>query len=144
MEPNYFGKKLGIGVRVASRMARERAAEASRRADQVARDAAQAARQKAPVYAAKGKAVGTGTKRFGQAFLGPLRHVTGVLWLEITGVFFALFALFFAQSLYKIREQYSAGPQHRSFLLYGAGTLIFLYFSLSSFFRARRQEKKQP
>ena len=28
MEPNRFGRKLGIGVRVASRMAKERAAQA--------------------------------------------------------------------------------------------------------------------
>ena len=29
MEPNRFGRKLGIGVRVASRMVKERAAQAN-------------------------------------------------------------------------------------------------------------------
>jgi hypothetical protein len=142
MEPNLFGRKLGIGVRVASRMAKERAVEASRHAEQASRSAAETVREKAPVHAEKARAVAAGTKRFGQAFLGPLGHATGVLWLEITGVFFALFALFFAQNLYRIRAQYSAGPQHRLFLLYAAGSAVFFYFSLSSFLRARRKENR--
>ena len=45
MEPNRFGRKLGIGVRVASRMAKERAAKASATASatQAAASASQAA-----------------------------------------------------------------------------------------------------
>lgn len=161
MEPNSFGRKLGIGVRVASNIARERAAEAARRAD--AERAAGTSSSSGPSRPAGpraeeprriqpdlrersrnvGHGLGRGTKNFGQSFFGPFMHAGGVLWLEITGCFFALFALFFAQNVYQLRAQYAFGAQHQKFVLYCALTVFFVYFSGSSFFRARRKARKQ-
>jgi uncharacterized integral membrane protein len=86
--------------------------------------------------------VGQGTRRFGQAFFGPLMHVSGTLWLEITGLFFALFAVFFAQNAIKVRAAYLHGPEHTHFVLYLILTLVFCWFTVSSFLKARRRDKR--
>lgn len=141
MEPHRFGRKLGIGLRVASRMVKERTN--APQAKSVSQSAAATIETHGKAIAQKSKNVAEGGKRFGKAFFGPLAHVVSVLWLQITGVFFALFAVFFLQSWWKIRGAYASGPDHRKFLLFGALSLIFLYFCISSFFRARRKEKRR-
>src|ERR1700677_2014907 len=87
-----------------------------------------------------------GHGRLGQrhALLGPFTHAGGVLWLEITGLFFALFALFFVQSVYRVRTAWRQGPEHAHLLLYGAMALAFAWFSVSSFARAYRKSKRGP
>jgi hypothetical protein len=155
MEPNRFGRKLGIGVRVASRMAKERAAKASTAsASQTPTPQAATAPppQSRPVpppppapkknYAEPARRVGEGTRRFGKAFIGPLAHVSGTLWLEITGLFFALFAVFFGQNAWRARAGMLHGPEHVRFLVYAAVTLVFAYFCVSSFIKASRRSKR--
>ena len=155
MEPNRFGRKLGIGVRVASRMVKERAAQANnatastpqpenRQPDKAPRPAAPpppSAPRKNLVEPAR--RVGEGTRRFGQAFFGPLKHVSATLWLEITGLFFALFALFFGQNAWNTRSSALHGPQHAHFLLYAVATLVFLYFCVSSFVKSARRGRRR-
>jgi hypothetical protein len=147
MEPNRFGRKLGIGVRVASRMVKERAAQANNAAASTPQ-AAPPPRPATPPPAPKrnfvepARRVGEGTRRFGQAFLGPVKHVSATLWLEITGLFFALFALFFGQNAWNNRTSALHGPQHAQFLLYAVATLIFLYFCVSSFVKAARRGRR--
>ena len=85
-----------------------------------------------------------GAKAFGQALLGPFTHAGGVLWLEISGLFFSLFALFFVQSVYRVRTAWRQGPEHTHLLLYVALALIFAWFSASSFARAYRKSKRGP
>jgi len=167
MEPHRFGRKLGIGVRVATRMAKERAAKAS------AASASQANSQpsSAPAAAAprtppprpatppsaapkknlveparrvgqSSRRVGEATRRFGKGFWGPLLHVSGTLWLEITGMFFALFAVFFGQNAWNARASALHGPQHAYFLLYATVTLVFIYFCITSFIKARRRGRR--
>jgi hypothetical protein len=167
MEPHRFGRKLGIGVRVASRMAKERAAQASaasaaRAANDPAPPASAAAPRTPPPprpapppspkssspgpkknFTEPARRVGEGTRRFGKAFAGPLFHVSGTLWLEITGLFFALFALFFAQNAWNARASALHGPQHAYFLLYASVTLVFIYFCISSFLKARRRGRRR-
>ena len=41
-----------------------------------------------------GQGLKEGGKRFGEAVWGPFAKLSGVLWLELTGVFFGIFALF--------------------------------------------------
>jgi hypothetical protein len=134
MEPDRLGRKLGIGVRVASGMLRDRATQS-----------AHSMRQEAPAYierqAQQGRSVARGARKFGQSIWGPFAHASGVLWLEVTGLFFALFGLFFAQNVYKLRHAWQAGPDHQRFLVYSIVTLLFFYFAASSFYRARRKEK---
>jgi len=141
MEPKHVGRKLGVGVRVASGMVRDRAAQAAHSMQQDAPGVQQAAAVYAQRGTARGRAVATGAKKFGQSVWGPFAHAGGVLWLEITGLFFALFGLFFAQNAYKLRHAWYAGHDHSRFLIYTVVTLIFFYFTFSSFHRARRKEK---
>jgi hypothetical protein len=161
MEPHRFGRKLGIGVRVASRMAKERAAQASAARAENAPAASSSAAPRTPPRPATppsptppslgpkknlvepARRVGEGTRRFGKAFWGPLAHVSGTLWLEITGLFFALFALFFAQNAWNARASALHGPQHAYFLLYASVTLVFIYFCISSFLKARRRGRRR-
>ena len=136
MEPHRVGRKLGIGARVASGMIRDRATQTG-----------QAVREGAPVYieqgAARAKSVKRGAKKFGQSIWGPFVHAGSVLWLEVTGLFFALFSLFFIQGAWRLRADWRSGPNHGRMLMYAAIALVFLYFAVSSFYRARRKQLKR-
>ena len=146
MEPKKVGRTLGIGVRVASNMLRERverAATAHPPPSQAGNGRPAAA---APAIPISNRVAGVkrGAKAFGQAFLGPFTHAGSVLWLEITGLFFALFAVFFAQSVYRLHAAWRQGPEHTHLLLYCALTVAFAWFSVSSFLRAYRKSKQGP
>jgi hypothetical protein len=142
MEPNTLGRKFGIGVRIASKKLLDRAVQGGPppTAADVAKPAQQAMPQ-AQVYAGRGKDVAKGTRKFGEAIWGPFAHASGVLWLEVTGLFFGIFTLFFAMNTYKLRHEWAIGPDHQRFLVYTIVTLAFAYFTFSSFYRARKKEK---
>jgi hypothetical protein len=149
MEPNRFGRKLGIGVRVASRMVKERAAQANNKSASQSEASAPRPepRPAAPPpprknYTEPARRLGVGTRRFTKAVGGPLAHISGTLWLEITGLFFALFAVFFGQNAWKTRASALHGPEHAHFLLYSILTLVFVYFCVSSFIKARRRARR--
>ncbi len=84
------------------------------------------------VYAGRGKAVAKGTRKFGEAVWKPFAHASSVLWLEVTGLFFGIFTLFFGMNTYKLRHEWSIGPDHQRFLVYIVVTagLRLLYFQL--------------
>ena len=86
------------------------------------------------------KAAREGGRRFGQAVWGPFTRAGHVLWLEITGVFFVLFALFFASEAWKLRA--TVGVERRHFWAFVIFAIVFGYFGGSSFVRARRREKR--
>ena len=136
MEPDRVGRRLGIGMRVASGMLRDRASQT-----------AQTVRQEAPAHVARGIKAASGAKRgakrFGESIWGPFVHASGVLWLEITGVFFAIFSLFFVQGAWRLRTDWRAGVNHQHFVMYAAVAVLFFYFAVSSFYRARRKQKKR-
>ena len=142
MEPNTLGRKFGIGVRIASKKLLDRAAQGSPppAAADVARPP-QLAVPSSQVYAARGKAAAKGSRKFGEAVWKPFVHAGGVLWLEVTGLFFGIFTLFFAVNTYKLRNQWAIGPDHQRFLIYTVVTLVFAYFTFSSFYRARKKER---
>ena len=77
-------------------------------------------------------------------FWTQLKHSSGVVWLQVTGTFFALFALFMGEGVWKLRADFRSSPAtpaaHRLYF-YTAVFLVFLYFAVSSFVRARRREK---
>lgn len=150
MRSKTFGRALGIGMRVAGKAILEDkplTPEAARAAEQARLEGVRAARARGrSAGAALGhgtRKVGRGAGNFGRAVWNPFALATGVLWLEITGMFFALFALFFAQHLYELRLAWHAGPDHLRFLLYAAMVALFLYFSATSFLRASRKQKRR-
>ncbi len=71
-----------------------------------------------------------------------MAHTGSILWLEITGLFFALFAAFFGQSVYRFRSDWKGGPDHTHFVIYAALLVLFSIFTVSQFYRARQKEKK--
>ena len=79
----------------------------------------------------------------GVGVLAPLQRASRALWHELTGSFFALFAFSFGVSAWHNRaEAFSALPADRHrFLGFCLMTLLFLYFSVSSFLRAKKSAK---
>jgi hypothetical protein len=150
MEPKKVGRTLGIGVRVASNMLRQRVEQATAAHPgpaEAANGRPAAPPRPAPVrpnLSSRAATAKRGAKAFGQALLGPFTHAGSVLWLEITGLFFALFALFFVQSIYRARTAWRQGPEHTHLLLYVLLAAIFVWFSVSSFTRAYRKSKRGP
>lgn len=84
-------------------------------------------------------------------------RLSAVLWLEVTGVFFGIFALFALGSVWRLRAQWHLIAAHASGVnlmatrsegekqLLGALVMlaIFGYFCVSSFVRARRRERQR-
>jgi hypothetical protein len=152
MEPRKVGRTLGIGVRVASNMVRQRVEQARQTPPAQPgpnprpqdTESVPAGRRMADQAANARR----GVRAFAQALVAPLTHAGGILWLEISGLFFALFAVFFAQSVYRLRGAlHGAGTlsaDARHLLLYALLTIGFAWFSVSSFVRARRKTKRGP
>ena len=139
MKPHSIGRFLGIGLRVAGRIAGQRVtANAQAAASAPARPAAASAAQSR----AAGQAAGQATRGVAHGvggFLRPFRRVGGILWLEVTGVFFFLFVVVFARFAWITRLSYAHGPDHMRFLVYAAMVAVFLYLTVTSFWRARRR-----
>jgi hypothetical protein len=75
----------------------------------------------------------------------PLTRFSSVLWLEVTGTFFTVFALFLAQGVWRLRGAVRLPPStHAAQQLYlHVGIfLVFAYFAVSSFVRARQRGRK--
>lgn len=72
-------------------------------------------------------------------FFRPFRRIGNILFLEVVGVFFFVFVLIFAQTVWRARASYLHGPDHQKFLVAAALMLLFLYLSASSFWRARKK-----
>jgi hypothetical protein len=89
------------------------------------------------------KGLGRGSRRFGEAVWKPFVRLSGVLWLEVSGVFFGIFALLAFGYIWKFRGAWRGSAanaaSHRS--LVGAAVMLALfgYFCVSSFVRARQR-----
>jgi len=133
-----MGRTLGIGLRIASRIAGQRVAAST--ATAVAPVSAASAARTSGLAA--GRAAGQKTRGVARGiggFLSPFRRVGGILWLEVTGVFFLLPVLVYAPVLWRTRASYAHGPGHREFLTAAAVSALFLYLGVTSFWRARRR-----
>ena len=83
--------------------------------------------------------VGGGVARGIGGFLRPFRRVGGIIWLEVTGVFFLLPVVVFTPNLWRMRASWAHGPDHRMFLITTMVVAVFLYLGVTSFWRARRR-----
>jgi hypothetical protein len=139
MKPHSVGRTLGIGLRVAGRIAGQQVAASA--------DAAASAKSPEPGpssvnAAARSRAAGKATRNVARGiggFLRPFGRVGGILWLEVTGVFFLLPVVVFAPTVWRTRSSFAHGPDHRTFLVAAAFTVVFLYLGVSSFWRARKK-----
>ena len=108
--------------------------------------AASSARPVSPVMGQVGAPGSQTVGRTGRAvtrgvggFLAPFRRVGGILWLEVTGVFFLLPVVVFAPVLWKEGVAYPHSNNHRTFWVTAGIVVVFLYLGASSFWRARKR-----
>jgi hypothetical protein len=148
-----LGRRLGIGTRLAARVLREQGRHAAsstgnaptaERGSETARTPASNPphRVVARTAASSGSILrnaARGGRGFGHAFWKTFSAAGRALWHEVTGLFFALFALFFAQGLWRLRHAWRVGPEHGHFEINLAMTVLFLYFSISAFVHSRRK-----
>ncbi|MGD0368479.1 MAG: hypothetical protein ABSA94_13570 [Acidobacteriaceae bacterium] len=151
MQPNRLGRALGIGARVAAEKLRDGTAGA---AAAVQRSAAtqpapaaithpkptEPAIPSAPSIAEGSRRLARGAGRFGATLWRPFAHATGILTLQITGSFFAIFTLVFAVHSWQLYK--SAGWHDHHLPLYAAFAALFAWFTVSSFWRASRKQKR--
>jgi hypothetical protein len=171
MDSARFGRTLGIGARLAAKTlvtavdaatapnpsaaTKEKQGAATAQAASTAtpsekgegstdRMAQQAARATAQVRQT-GQALKQGGKGFSEAFGGRLARLSGALWLELTGVFFGIFALFAANGAWKtraaLRDTAATHDAHVRLLFSVAMAALFGYFCISSFVRANRRSR---
>src|SRR5580698_983860 len=148
MYPRNIGRALGIGVRVAGRIAGQRIAASAQpvasaphvdvnsgRAQSAVASSTMVAQSQAQT-AVRPAAHNNGSLRSGiSGFLRPFRRVGGIVWLEVTGSFFLLFAAVFALRLWQNWSGISGIS--RDFAIGAA--LVFLYLGVTSFWRARHR-----
>jgi len=144
MKPQSIGRVLGTGLRVAGRMAGERVAASAKAAANTpgTPPAGQAAVETRAGDRAAGQAAGKATRNVTRGvggFLRPFGRVGGIVWLEVTGVFFFLFVIVFGRALWMYRASFAQGPDHQKFLVSVPLLLVFLYLSVSAFWRANRK-----
>lgn len=149
MGAQSIGRALGIGLRVAGRIAGQRFDANSQAAGVNASASTSAPNRLDGVNAARradaqaaGRAAGLtsrGVVRGIGGLLRPFGRVGGIIWLEVTGVFFFLPVVVFAPTLWRVRASWFHGTDHGLFLVTAGIMAVFFYLSVSSFWRARRR-----
>ena len=129
MRPRNIGRALGIGVRVAGRIAGQRIAGPAQSGPSVPRAMAQSgAVASASATQAQPQARAAGRTQLNPAATSagvsaassrPFRRVGGIVWLEVTGTFFLLFAAVFALRLWQTWP--GMGRVSRGFVIGTAG-----------------------
>jgi hypothetical protein len=144
MKPETVGRVLGIGLRVAGRVAGQRIRSASGEAGPLPGRFGSAESPQQPASAKGEKLRPSGSLvRGAGGVLQPFRRVGGIIWLEVTGVFFFLPVLVFAPTLWRTRSSFAHGPDHRTFLASAIVVGVFFYLGVTSFWRAYRRSPSQ-
>jgi len=142
MTAQEAGARVGAGVRQAA--ANFRAAQASAGNAQAGAESDAGlgrARSSASAGVPEGaRDVARGAGRFGAALVRPFAHATSLLWAQITGIFFALFAVFFMEHTWMVYR--AAHWRDRLVFLYAALAVVFLWFAVSAFWRVRRKQRR--
>ena len=147
MKPYRIGRVVGMGLRVAGKIAGEQMAArvnapAGVPPHQQAAGPVIQGRITSQATAQAAKVAGKATRNVARGvggFLRPFTRVGGIIWLEVTGVFFLLPVIVFAPNLWKMRASWASGPDHRTFLVTAGVVAVFLYLGVSSFWRARKK-----
>jgi hypothetical protein len=155
MDRVRFGRALGYGARHAAKTlmkaadaattasptraagAQERAAGNAAQTDRVAEKVAQTQRTVAATKQHAG--------RLGRSVWTPVARFSSVVWLQVTGLFFALIATFLAQGAWKERAAWHlplGSHAATKFWVLAVGFAAFAYFSVSNFVRAYLRERK--
>jgi len=107
------------------------------------RPVAQAVAQRVQSVKATSAGVKRGGKRFGEAVWGPFAKASSVLWLEVTGVLFGMFAAVAGVWAWTHRGDLAAtgNPAHQEWLRIGM-LALFGYLTVSSYVRAARRSRR--
>lgn len=168
MDAARFGRALGLGTREVAK-ALVRAADAAASPSPTAKPAADAveavrtqpapavrpepATRSQPLAAAApkqqaarrpgGNRVFTAGREAGRKAWAPMSRAAGVLWFEITGVFFGIFAAGMGFEAWHRRADLAGRGDARTHALTTVFLLaLFTWFTVSSFLRARRRGKR--
>jgi hypothetical protein len=163
MDRVRFGRALGYGARHAAKTLLQAADAATtpsrtRPGGNAAQTSQAAAGQARPVAAqadrvservAQTQRTVAATKqnagKLGRSVWTPVARFSSVVWLQVTGLFFALIAMFLAQGAWKERAAWHLPlGSHGATKLYVlvAAFAAFAYFSVSNFVRAYLRERK--
>ncbi len=172
MDSVRFGRALGIGARAAAKTlvtavdaatapnpsaAKSKPAQntvphqAAPRAERVVQPSSASVAHQAARTATQARQTGQGlvrgSKRFGEAAWRPFVKLSGVLGLELAGVFFGLFAFFGAGWAWKLHgnlhETATNHDAHLRFLICLVMAVVFGYFLVSSFVKAGRRSRRR-
>lgn len=160
MDSVRFGRALGVGARAAAKTlvsavdaatapnpsmaakpagAKKTSASSKATGERLGQQTARAASQ----MTVTGAGLKQGGKQFGKAVWRPFVKLSGVLWLELTGVFFGIFALSAAGGAWRMREaMYETATNHLAherFEWAVVMAVVFAYFCVTSFLKARRR-----
>lgn len=139
MDRVRFGRALGYGARHAAKSLAQAVDAATTPSPQTA--GAEKASQARPTVAH----VTQQARRAGKSAWAPVARFSSVLWLQVTGTFFALIALVLGQALWVRRAVFGRGVgSHEAQKLCGLAIvfLLFAYFAVSNFMRAARRERR--
>ncbi|ADW70100.1 hypothetical protein [Granulicella tundricola] len=156
MDAGRFGRALGQGAREAAKAAVQAAEAAaapspapSRRtarpapATPIIERARETVSQSSHHTVQTAQGIKRGGKRFGEAIWGPFAKLSSVLILEVTGVLFGMFALVAASEVWKGRHDFHAAAAEQRHEIFAIIMLaVFGYFTLSSFLRASRRQRR--
>src|ERR1700722_7108097 len=115
MDSERFGRVLGVGARLAAKTVGQAVDAATTPSPSAKNSGTGADRRTASATAPPttkavpiraqvretGRRLKPESKRFGEAVWGPFARLSGVLWLEFTGVFFGLFAVTMGVGLWR-------------------------------------------
>jgi hypothetical protein len=153
MDRVRFGRALGYGARHAAKSLLQAADAASTpspsgpASSRAAAPQPQAARVVDRVVQAQQTITATKThaRRLGGSVGSPLARFSSVVWLQVTGTFFALIAAYLSQGVWKeraaMRLPLGSHAAVRFYLLTGA-FVVFAYFTVSNFVRAYRRDRR--
>lgn len=134
---------MGIGLRVAGRVAGEKIAGSSPAAQPprapVSVVPVRSATERGQQAAATARNVGRAAQMGAGGFFRSFRRAGSIVWLQVTGSFFFLPVLAFAPKLWQARASWQQGPDHRTFVATAILVVVFSYLGATSFWRAARK-----
>jgi hypothetical protein len=143
MDKVRFGRALGMGARETAR-ALFKAADAVAAPDPaVTRRAGVAVAGKIENARKTASGVRRGGRLFGRTVLAPVAKAGSVLWLEVTGVLFAVFALSAGTWVWKHRlDLHGSGQAKMNAWLVTGMLVLFTYLTVSNYVRAASRNRR--
>lgn len=153
MDRVRFGRALGYGARHAAKSLMKAAEAASapnpaQTSHSAGRSGATGSRVAERVVQTQRTVSATKThaRTLGRTVWSPLARFSSVLWLQVSGTFFALIAAFMFQGVWKGRGAARLPlSSHAALVFYveAAAFAAFAYFAISNFVRAHLRERRQ-